>query len=279
MFNDICPSCSPYSCICSSHDYMSFIVGKESNEFIGFRNLDNENNCFLSTALQALFNTTAFNQVLYEDCPESPLCIICCLKKLKLEIEIAKRDKRAFIELYSYRDILSTICGSENFGIGELGDSMEAIEILLSSMHCSSKELSYQGEILNIKCQGECHAHFLCNNLLEEIYTCKCGKINKIQNTSNSFIIKLSSECFFKEIPKEILTIFEMTPNNNLEKIYEKSIMKNIIGEFSHVLKEEMRTKYMDINNKCLGCDSCDLFIKKEIFLRSCPKIMIFHIS
>ena len=239
MQEEFCLGCNSFPCTCLHKDFATYIVGTESTQFIGFQNLESENNCFLSTSLQALFNTVPFTEMLQESCPESDLCTICCLKSLNSEISTHRVQNSNQINLSPYRTRLSQLCGNGRFNEGEIGDSMEAIEVLLFAIHTSST-LSASSEIFDTECQEECHAHSICYNYLVETYTCPNNHCSSRANISMSFIVKLDSGTFFRKVPERLENLFKITLNKDLNQIYEKSQMKELVGTFPGQVKKQL---------------------------------------
>ena len=116
---------------------------------------------------------------------------------------------------------------------------MEAIEVLLFAIHTSSTK-SIRSEIYDIECQEECHAHSICYNYLVETYTCPNNHSYSRTNISMSFIIKINSGTFFRKIPEDLKYLFNITLNKGLSKIYEKSLMKELIDTFPEQVKKQL---------------------------------------
>lgn len=275
MFQEKCADCDCEPCICSYQDLNSYIIGKAENEFVGIKNLDYENNCFVSTALQALFNTTAFQMVLCEECEENDMCIICLLKKLHEEIERCKAEKIPMIDFKEYRQTLIRICGEKTFALGADGDCFETIELIMTYMHFASKGLFFVKEdIINEECDGNCHSHYVCYNLLAEQKVCNCPPDNST-NLTMSFIIRLSSKDFFRSVSNSTIDTFALTINKKLHKKYEKSDMKNYISTFSQIIQKNL-TYDQVVDGICGYCKSA---YRRSLSLKSSPKIMIFQLD
>ncbi|OMJ67392.1 hypothetical protein SteCoe_35460 [Stentor coeruleus] len=275
MFQEICAECDCGPCICSYQDLNSYIIGKAGNEFIGIKNLDYENNCFVSTALQALFNTTAFSMILCEECEVNDLCIICLLKKLNEEIIRSKAEKIPMIDFKEYRQNLIRICGEKNFAEGVEGDCFETIELIMTYMHFASKGVFFINEgIINQECEGDCHSHYVCYNLLAEQKSCNCPAKNST-TLSSSFIIRLNSNDFFRPVSSSLINTFTITLNKSLHMKYEKSDMKNYIGSFSEIIQKHLT--YDQILDDI--CEYCKSTYRRSLFLKSSPKIMIFQLD
>lgn len=269
MFREECKNCDSDPCLCEKSEFSTFLVGEESLEYIGFSNLESENNCFLSTALQALLSTFPFVQILSEPCPQTENSSISCLRKLEKDIQVHKANGEKKIILHKYREALSAICGNGRFNVGEQGDSMEAIEVILFAIHCDSTDGRNYEENFNVECATECHAHTVVYNKLLETTACPCRSSR--YNLSMSFILKLNSTEFFSEVPSATFEIFRETFHKDLGKIYGRSLMKNLFETFPRQFKKQFSSEVF--------CETCKVQTKNQISLKSSPKVMIFQIS
>ncbi|OMJ92926.1 hypothetical protein SteCoe_4270 [Stentor coeruleus] len=276
MFYGECSDCDCSPCVCSHDNLSTYIVGRDSHEFVGIKNVDRENNCFVSTGLQALLNTTPFSQMLNEECEDNELCIICCLKRLHDELEDSKSKKNSVIDFREYRLLLARICRNECFGMGIEGDCFEAVEAILTNAHYASKGIfmiEQNGMGASEVCDGDCHAHFVCYNLLEEARECRCNS-EKTSNLTNSFVIRIDSNSFIKTVSQTLIYDFGRQYNNELHTMYDRSEMKNLIGSFTKILREHFgQGKVFDE-----VCQFCNSNFLRSVKLLSSPKIMIFQI-
>lgn len=277
MFHGECSDCDCSPCVCVHDNLSTYIVGRDSHEFVGIKNVDRENNCFVSTGIQALLNTTPFAQMLNEECEDNDLCIICCLKRLRDELEDSKFKKNPVIDFTEYRHNLARICRSEYFGMGIEGDCFEAVEAILTNVHYASKGnfvVEQNGMGVSEGCDADCHAHFVCYNLLEEAKWCKCGSSDAVLNLTNSFVIRLDSSSFIKKVSQSLIDDFNRCLNRELHTMYDRSEMKSLVGSFTKVVREH----FGQGKNFDEACQYCNSNFQRTVKLLSSPKIMIFQI-
>jgi Ubiquitin carboxyl-terminal hydrolase len=237
---DMCSECYSWPCLCIYTNFTAFIVGEESSQFIGIKNID-QNNCFLSTALQALLNTNSFSQVLSAHNSTKDKSIISCLKSIYKTMELCKYNKSSKkIDLYLYRNKLAEICGNEKLGENMQGDAMEIIETILLYMHKASKKSIEATDASSSECTGPCYAHFICNNIIDEIHECSCAKSLIKNNSSVEFIIRLNFASFVSDVPLELIHRFRENFYSELPGMYQKSFMKNKIGTLPTIIAKEL---------------------------------------
>jgi mRNA-degrading endonuclease RelE of RelBE toxin-antitoxin system len=272
-----CPKCELFHCVCDVKDLPTFIVGKQTDNFVGIANEERDNNCFLSVVLQALLHVNCFVDMLHEDCVKNDRCAICCLKRVLFSMKNAKREKEKFIHIVEFRSMLNDIFRGRIFESGLQGDAMETIEILFYAIHNSSLKIFEEFELIQDEdCSEECAAHNTCFNRLKEIQKCRCQE-KSTDNLSMSFILKIHSNWFYKVPDDGIAYQFNEVNYKEVKELYEYSEVKKLKETFSKVFKQKIKESLRQ--NQQERCQRCKEKFSYCLKLDSEPKMIIFQVA
>lgn len=276
LFTD-CPTCELTHCICHITDLPTYIVGTQSNKFIGIANQERENNCFLSVILHSLINLNCLGDALYEPCAQNENCTICVLKNIRDSMKQAKINENSCINIEEFRHRLNSITNGKILEKGNEGDAMETLEVIFAYLHYSSVGNFVGDDNQNLlDCNQECLAHMICFNIIDVNCECRCE--SSWANQSRTFSLNIDSSWFINKIDDGIMYEFHNCQYRELIELYDYSKIKNYVGTFSKILKSKFKEslKSPDIAESCTNCYQ-KYQIKLE--LKNEPKMIIFAVA
>lgn len=152
-------------------------------------NESKEMNCFLNSALQALFRMLrkGFTKNLFAcgSLPSSHSCIACNLLKIfdNYTEEIAGHQRQIFtVEL---RHQLAMLYTDDKFAMNQKADSMEVLSALFVGIHNSFNRI-YNSIHMHLVIDCQCPVHLILTLNFTDIHSCTCG-FEKIITSSNFF--------------------------------------------------------------------------------------------
>ena len=272
-----CGKCELTHCICHITDLPTYIVGRQSDKFIGIANKEQENNCFLSVVLHALINLNCLGDALYEECPQNENCAICVLKSIRNSMKSAKHNRKSFIDIEEFRHRLNSITNGKILEKGSEGDAMETLEVIFGYLHNSSVNNFSEDDYSNLTdCTEECLAHMICFNILDVICKCQCESL--CINQSRTFCLNIDSNWFINKIDDAIMYEFHHCSYRDLMEMYEFSKIKTYMGNFSKILKTKFKQS-LKSSDTTDSCTNCKQKYEIKIELKNEPQVIIFAVT
>ncbi|OMJ88461.1 hypothetical protein SteCoe_9589 [Stentor coeruleus] len=170
--------------------------------FLGLGNEEADMNCFLNSSLQALFHlpNLEINSTTLPYCTQPSHS---CLAKILIEFYSRYTEELGFSgnEILFPIDIrhkLAEIYNSKNFAVQEKADSMEVLNVLLTSLHNSYNGICDSIDTFQVdNCQCIVHRQMILD--IDEIYKCECGLSTVIKNSGfQTFIAEKFSGDFLE---------------------------------------------------------------------------------
>lgn len=146
--------------------------------FVGLSNDFYDMNCFLNSAIQALYQMHNF-QIDIKQFPCSRLgpehsCIACILDRLFTNYSQELSGSRKTIFAIELRQEIAKIYKNEKFSVYEKADSMEALNAILVGVHNSFHGV-YNSNYMHQSYNCQCPVHLNLSLEFIENYSCGCG--------------------------------------------------------------------------------------------------------
>lgn len=240
---------------------------------IGLRNEPGEENCFLNTALQALWHLTSFREAILEwqtDCNKLCCCLVCGIKHVFDEFktlqewgELASGQiiRIELARVYSDRGL---------FQLNQTSDTIEAMQALLAAVH--SKALGNMSQGLDPTCSGTrceplCPAHKFFGFEVAEVTQCSCGsgRLSSWDFSTFSLPVYVS----------ELLLPSFGGDSDELCKVPEHSLLSykslSTVLPMTNRLSEELSRA---LNPRTQTCDNCQGTAKVKLEVVTAPRVI-----
>lgn len=241
-------------------------------ETVGLLNKIGEMNCFLNTAVQALWFMEDFREpIQHYECPlpELTVCLLCDLKELFRAIARALKLRECTIEITTLRRHLAEVYShTGEFNIGCTADAMEALATLLNSIHCVAVQDLSQGEATSVPCEG-CPSHRAVCFTVSEQMQCVCGATSEHLWDLCSFLHPFYVNELIEEGEKYDTSQLLSVPEDQLVYKIDCSRALSTEGRLPELIRKQWENLTLEICTK----DDCELRrSKKTLKVVSLPK-------
>lgn len=235
---------------------MNFYSRDIKTKTVGLINSTGEFNCFLNTAVQALYfifrlcmkgfkNALMAYECLLKDLPN---CLLCDLQRLFSSIDQAITGDQRALDIRSLRLKLAEVYKrTGEFSIGSSADSMEALVHILTSLHCICIGDLSQCTESEGSCYMKCPSHIAANLFVLERYECVCGRSQELKWNNCSFVHQFYVNEVLEECKKSGTEPLLWARESDLsEKIGLSSVVQNE-GRMAEFMRKQWDSVEIDI--------------------------------
>ncbi|CAG9332400.1 unnamed protein product [Blepharisma stoltei] len=259
----------------------------QNHNVIGFINRLGEMNCFLNSALQALWHMEAFRNAISFSTPKcrsqnsTHYCLSCGIKQIFEQVSYnLSKNIDGVIDISKLRTELAKVYEQTGeFEKESSADCMEALIAILKAIHSVHLMDPTQGidnSFSNIKCEEKCVAHEVLELGVHEVLNCDCGAVSENDWDYCTFAHPFYVNDIFEEARK---THPELRPLDNVKFVddyLELSSILPIEGKLPEFIKAQWRDAELDM---CPKVDECPVHkSKRTLKLATTPKVFIINL-
>lgn len=240
---------------------------------VGMLNDPGEENCFLNTALQALWNLASFRESIIawpSGCGSICCCLVCGIKHVFDEF-MTLQDWGELASGQMIRMELARLYKARNlFQLNQQSDAFEAMQALLAAIHSKAIGSSTQGldpSCSNTRCEPLCPAHLHFGLAVAQVTECVCGegRVCKWDFSTFSYPIYVS-ELLLPTFSGDTGKLCKI-PDHNLLSAKSLSTVLPMTNQLSEAIG-------LTQASMALKCDHCHGTAQTRLEVETAPKVI-----